>query len=425
MLRVSNLARLSAGLLAVAGTCAGQQEEADLPWPDYRGPAADGHAVTAAVPLRWSEKQNVTFRVAVPGRGWSSPVIGGGRVFLTSATEDGKKMFAYAFDVKTGKRLFERTVLRVAKPARVNQLNSYASPSPVLDRKHLYVHFGSYGTLCLRQDTGEEVWRRTDLQCDHMEGPGSTPVLYHDLLVFNVDGGDVQYVVGLDKATGKTRWRTNRSVDFGKLANDQRKAFSTPILIEVAGEPRLISSGARATMGYDPRSGKELWRVRHPGFSMSARPLHADGVLYLNTGFMRSQIYAVRAGGSGDVTDRDVLWQYRRSVPRMSSCLLIEGRLYMVSDGGIVSCVATGEGRMLWRRRIGNEHSASPVYAGGRIYFFDREGQTTVIAPGDKCEILATNELASGFMASPAVVGDAFVLRSKQHLYRIETRSKR
>ncbi|MEE2886771.1 MAG: PQQ-binding-like beta-propeller repeat protein [Planctomycetota bacterium] len=411
---------LMAGILALAGTCACQQGTGVLDWADYRGPSADGHAATASVPLRWSESKNVTFKVRIRGRGWSTPVIGHGRAWLTSARPDGHEMSVHAIDVKTGAVLVDRALLEVEKPAKVNRLNSYASPSPVLDDKHVYLHFGTYGTFCLDAETAEEVWKRTDLRCDHMEGPGSTPILYEDLLVFNVDGADVQYVIALDKATGETRWRTNRSVDLKKFPRDLRKAFSTPLVIEVDGEPRIISSGAEATVGYEPVTGREVWRVRHPGFSMSARPLFSEGVLFLNTGFMRTQIYAVQAAGKGDVTEDNVVWKYRRSVPRMSSGLLVDGRYYMVSDGGIVTCLDPVKGQLIWKKRIGNEHSASPVFAGGRIYFFDREGRATVIDPDSKGKILATNKLASGFMASPAVVGDAFLLRTKTHLYRIE-----
>lgn len=425
MASVSNLARLAVGILVTASACAGQQDEVALDWPDYRGPHFDGHAGGSAVPLYWSEKKNVTFKVRIRGRGWSSPVVGKGRVWLTSATPDGRQMFVYAIDAVSGKVLIERTILENKKPAKVNKLNSYASPSPVLDSGHVYLHFGTYGTYCLDAETGKEVWKRTDLRCKHMEGPGSSPILHGDLLIFNVDGADVQYVVALDKATGATHWRTHRSVDLSRFQKDLRKAFGTPIVIEVGGKQRVISSGAQGTMGYDLDTGREVWRVRHPGFSMSARPLYRNGVLFLNTGFMRAQIYAVRASGEGDVTEDDVLWKYRRSVPTIPTSLLVGGRYYMVSDGGIVSCLDPADGRMLWKKRIGNQHSASPVYAGGRIYFFDRDGRATVIAPGARCKILATNELSSGFMASPAVVGDAFLLRTKTHLYRIENKPVR
>jgi len=421
MSALSNIVRFVAGALAIGACCPGQQDDAPLAWPDYRGPNANGHAADAEVPMRWSERVNVTFKVPIRGRGWSSPVVGHGRVWVTSATPDGREMYVNAIDVLSGEVLIDKVILAVDSPAKVNKLNSYASPSPVLDGRHVYLHFGTYGTFCLDAQSGEEVWRRTDLTCEHLEGPGSTPVVSHGLLIFNVDGADVQYVVALDKSTGETRWRTNRTVDLGKFPKDLRKAFSTPIVIEVDGNPRVISSGAEATYGYEVGTGREVWRVRHPGFSMSARPVYSGSVLFLNTGFMRTQIYAVRAAGEGDVTDEDVVWKCRRSVPRMSSSLLVDGLYYMVSDGGIVTCLDAGTGKLVWKKRIGNEHSASPVFAAGRIYFFDREGRSTVIAPGRKCKILATNKLASGFMASPAVVGDAFVLRTKTHLYRIET----
>lgn len=391
-------------------------------WPEYRGPARDGRADAARVPLEWSEKKNLRWKTPIPGLGWSSPVVWNDRIWLTTATEDGRRMFVLAVDFATGEKLVGRMLFENDEPAKKNALNSYASPSPTLEADRVYVHFGTYGTACLHATTGETVWQRRDINCDHMEGPGSSPVLFEDLLIFHVDGGDVQFVIALDKETGATKWQRERSIDFADVPNDLRKAYSTPIFVEVEGAIRMISSGAKATMAYDPRTGEELWRVRHDGFSMSSRPLHQDGVLFLNTGFMRAELLAVRADGEGDVTDDNIVWRYARNVPRMPSPLLIDGRLYMVSDNGIASCLDAKTGERVWQERIGSEHCASPVFAAGRIYFFDREGRSVVIAPGDKFESLAENQLDDGFMASPAIVGDAFVLRTRSHLYRIEER---
>lgn len=389
-------------------------------WPEYRGPARDGRADTAHVPLEWSEKKNVRWKTPIPGLGWSSPVVWSDRIWLTTATEDGRRMSVIAVDFASGEKVIDRVLFENDEPAKKNALNSYASPSPTLDQDRVYVHFGTYGTACLEAASGATVWQRRDINCDHMEGPGSSPVLFEDLLLFHVDGGDVQYVIALDKETGATRWRTPRSVDFTGVPNDLRKAYSTPIFVEVDGAVRMICSGALGTMAYDPHTGKELWRLRHVGFSMSSRPLYADGLLFLNTGFMRAELWAVRADGDGDVTDDHVVWRSVRNVPRMPSPLLIDGHLYMVSDNGIASCLEAKTGDRLWQERIGGEHCASPVFAAGRIYFFDREGRSVVIAPGAKFEKLAQNRLDDGFMASPAVVGDAFVLRTKTHLYRVE-----
>jgi outer membrane protein assembly factor BamB len=406
--------------LLLLASVAAQDDAPRADWPEYRGPTCDGQAPDAAVPLKWSEKSNVRWKTAIAGTGWSSPIVHDGRIWLTTATEDGKRRWAIAVDAASGKILHERVVFEVAEPQHKNALNSFASPSPVADAGRVWVHFGSDGTACLDAQSGATIWERRDLNCDHMEGAGSSPFLFDDLLVCNVDGGDVQYVVALDRETGETRWRTDRDPKLAELAPDLRKAYSTPIAIEVDGAPRLISSGARATVAYDPTNGKELWKVRHIGFSMSPRPLFHAGLVILSTGFMSAQLMGVRAAGEGDVTDTHVAWTWRRNVPKMPSPVLVDGRLYMVSDNGIVTCLEARTGQSLWHERIGGEHCASPLAAAGRIYFFDREGRTLVIAPGEKCRELAENRLADGFMASPAVTGDALILRTTKALYRIE-----
>jgi len=414
-----DLAWATAVALALPAHLPGQSDTHSDSWPDYRGPLWNGHAPNSNPPLDWSEKRNVTWKTEIHGRGWSSPIVQDGRVWVTTAPRNGRTMSVVAVDLETGKKLIDRVVFTNENPEHVNALNSYASPSPTSEPGRVYVHFGTYGTACIDTETGDTLWQRRDINCNHMEGPGSSPVLVDDLLIFNVDGTDVQYVIALDKTTGKTRWKRPRSVDFGRLPPDLRKAYSTPILIEVDGKRQLVSSGAQATMGYDPTTGKELWRLRYRGFSMSSRPLFGHGLVFLSTGFMSPRFYAFRPQ-TGEVPQGNVVWVARRSVPTMPSALLIDDLLYMVNDKGIVTCYEAETGKTVWRRRFDGNHSASPIYAAGRIYFFDREGRTVVVAAGRKFRPLGTNNLADGFMASPAVVGDALLLRTETHLYRIE-----
>ena len=415
------MAAQAGALVVLACQLAGQNGAAGG-WPDFRGPSWNGRVAAARVPLKWSESNNVRWKTKLTGEGWSSPVVWDDRIWLTTATERGKRLHVVAVDAQTGEELHERVLFEVERPEHKNALNSYASPSPTVEAGRVYVHFGTYGTACLDTESFATLWQRRDLNCDHMEGPGSSPILYQGLLIFNVDGGDVQYVIALDRQTGKTQWRTDRSVDLTKWPPDLRKAYSTPILAEVDGSLCLVSSGAQATMAYDPLTGKELWRVRYAGYSMASRPLADDGLLFLTTGFTRARMIAVQAAGEGDVTDDNIVWSYRHNVPKMSSPLVVRGRVYMVDDSGIATCLAAESGENLWRQRIGGEHCASPICVGDRIYFFDRDGRTVVLGVADKFQKLATNQLADGFMASPAVVGEAFILRTKTHLYRIEER---
>ncbi|MAG57961.1 MAG: quinonprotein alcohol dehydrogenase [Planctomycetes bacterium] len=389
-------------------------------WSDYRGPTWDGQAPGADVPLTWSEKKNIAWKTEIPGVGYSSPVIASGRAWLTTSSPKGRKLSVIAVDLKTGKKVVDRVLFTNDTDQKKNAFNSYASPSPTAEPGRVFIHFGEYGTACLGASSGKTLWSRTDIPHDSKEGPGSSPILYRDLLIFNCDGIDVQYVIALDKKTGKTRWKTNRSIDLRKKPSDMRKAFSTPIIVNVGGLPRLISTAAEGTMAYDPMTGKELWKFRHSGFSNSSRPLFAAGMLLLNTGFMRPRLIAAKAEGRGTVTQSAAIWSYRQSVPTMSSPVIVGKRIYMVSDKGTATCLDLESGKRIWRERLGSSHCSSPIHAAGRIYFFDRDGKTTVIKPGDTFERIAENQLEARFMASAAIDGNAFILRSVKHLYRID-----
>lgn len=399
----------------------GASGEDEVPWPEYRGPGRDGHAPSDAdPPLRWSEDENVRWKTAVHGRGWSSPVVGEGRVWLTTADPEGHALSVLCVDLETGEVLLDRVLFEVDEPQERNDLNSYASPSAVLAPGRALVHFGAEGTALLDTRTHAVLWSRTDLRCDHMEGPGSSPALLGDRVVVHVDGGDVQYVAALDLESGETLWRTERSLPLDDLQPDLRKAYSTPLPVRTGGVEAVVSSAARGTWAYALADGRELWRVRHPGFSMSSRPVLAGELVLVNTGFMRPELWAIRLGGEDDATDTHVAWKVQRSVPSMSSPVLVDGRLFLVDDGGIASCLDASTGETLWRERLAGRHCASPLHASGRVYYFDRDGRTTVVAAAEELERLAESRLDAGFMASPAVVGDAFVLRTETHLYRIE-----
>ena len=389
-------------------------------WPQFRGPSADGHSDSTGLPLTWSDTENVRWKTAIDGRGWSSPVVWGDQIWLTTATEDGQDMYAVCVAKDTGRIVHQLRVFHNESPAFCHPLNSYASPTPAVESGRVYVHFGSYGTACLRTSDGQVLWTRRDLPCDHFRGPGSSPILFEDKLIVHYDGYDYQYVIAFDKATGKTAWKVDRNHDFGTDDGDLKKAFSTPMVVTVAGQRQLISPGSRATFAYDPHTGREFWRVRFRGFSSTAMPLFGHGLFFLNTGFSRGELFAVRAGGSGDITDTHVQWSTNKGVPSKPSELLVDDCLYMVDDGGTASCLEAKTGATVWSERIRGQYSASPLYADGRIYFFSHDGRCTVIRPGRTYELLATNRLPDGFMASPAVTGKALILRTKTHLYRIE-----
>jgi outer membrane protein assembly factor BamB len=347
---------------------------------------------------------------------------------VTTATEDGRRLSALALDRQTGRIVHDLELFHVERPQYAHPFNSYASPTPVAERGRVYVTFGSPGTAAIDTSSGKVIWERRDLECNHFRGAGSSLVLFRNLLLMHFDGSDVQYVVALDKATGKTVWRTDRSVDFKDLGpdgkpqadGDFRKAFATPHIVTVAGTPIFVSLGSKATYGYDPLTGKELWRIEEPSaFSSSTRPVAGHGLVFYPTGFPTGQLLAVRPDGKGDVTATHVVWKVARGVPTKPSLLLTDDLLFMIGDTGIATCLEARTGAEVWRARVGGTFSASPVLAGGRIYFLDEDGKTTVIEAGRAYKVLADNQLDEGFMASPAIDGEALILRTRTHVYAI------
>ncbi len=405
-------------------------------WPQFRGPTGDG-LVTApgsaekiGLPVRWSETENVRWKTPIPHMGWSTPVVMNGQIWLTAATEEGHDFFAICVDADSGQIRFNERIFHADDPEPLgNPLNGYASPSPVIEPGRVHVHFGSYGTACLDTTTFKVLWKRDDLPCRHYRGPGSSPILFGDLLILTMDGVDVQYLVALDKATGRTIWKADRTANWNDLdadgkprsEGDLRKAYSTPLIVEAGGKKQMLSVGAKALYGYDPGTGRELWKVNTPAFSGAAAPVYGNGVAYMISGFGQTEMMAIRVDGSGDVTDSHVLWTTPRNVPRTPSPVLVGDLLFTINDSGIVVCLDTATGEQIWRERIRGHHAASLLYADGNIYTFNQTGKSTVFRAARRYEIVATNTLDAGCMASPAVSGNALFVRTKTHLYRIES----
>ena len=379
-------------------------------WPQFRGPTGQGHSDEQGLPLNWSETTNVRWKIAIPGKGWSSPVVQGDRIWLTTATDEGKSLRALSIDRNSGAILQNIEVIRLKSAKLTNSKNSFASPTPVIDGERVYVHFGAYGTACLTQ-SGEIVWK-TRLEYDNgQHGTGGSPIVYEDLLIISCDGNDVQFVVALDKLTGKVKWKKSR---------EGYQAYTTPLVVSLPGGDQLISPGALRAVAYEPRSGKELWQVRYgEGFSNVPRPVYGDGLVFICTGFQQPSMLAVRLDGKGDVTNSKVEWKLDRGVPLTPSPLLVGNELYMVTDNGIATCVDAKTGKEYWRARVGGNHSASPIYADGRIYFLSEEGESVVIAPGQQLKHLTTNQLDGRTLASMAVSSGSIFIRSETHLYRI------
>jgi outer membrane protein assembly factor BamB len=389
---------------------------ADDNWPQFRGPNGDGIAQTKGLPITWSESENIRWKTEIHDKGWSSPVIWGDQIWLTTALADGHAFYVLCVDRKTGKILHDLKLFDEPNPAFCIAMNSYASPTSVIEEGRVYIHFGAYATACLDTATAKVLWMRRDLKCDHYRGPGSSPIMYGNLIILTFDGFDLNYLAALDKATGKTVWKTDRNIDYKIDNGDYHKAYSTPSVLMLNGKPQLISPAAECTIAYDPETGKEIWRIHHGGMNEACRPVFGQGLVFLTSGHTKN-LLAVREGGTGMLGKAEIVWQTNRDVPSRPSVLLVNDLLLMVSDGGIASCLEAKTGKLLWTERLGAPCSASPINAEGRVYAADENGKVSVFAADRKFKLLAANKIDAGCMASPAAVGDALYLRTKTHLY--------
>lgn len=429
--------------VALAGLAATLAQAAeDLNWPQYRGPRGDGHTTSTGLPLHWSETENVMWQTPIPGKAWASPVIWGNQVWLANATEDGTELSAVCVDRDSGQVVRDLHLFHVERPQYCHPFNSYASPTPVIEEGRIYVTFGSPGTACVDTRTGQKLWERRDFVCNHYRGAGSSPIVYGDLLIMQFDGSDHQFIVALDKRTGKTVWETPRSIDFKDLdpdgkpfsEGDLRKAFATPDVATLDGQPTLLSQGAKALYAYDPLTGQEWWRVEERNnHSASTRVVLGHGLIFAPSGFSSGQLMAIRSGKKGEVIDANaatkpdtqlqVVWMTKRGVPKKPSLALVGDLLFGIEDGGVGTCWEATTGKVVWNERIGGNYSASLLVAENHVYYFSEEGKTTVVAADTReFKKLGESKLGDGFMASPAVSGKALFLRSRTKLYRIEAK---
>jgi outer membrane protein assembly factor BamB len=416
-------------LLSAPGAFAQQ-----FPWPDKNGPTFNGVALemeSLGLPVTWNEEagENIAWKIPIEGQGHSTPVIANGKLWFTSATTDGKKQFVYCVEAESGKVLHHKLLFENAAPEPLgNDVNTYASPSCVLEPGAVYVHFGSYGTARLDPKTANVVWQNRSLPARHFRGPGSSPVMFEDLLILTFDGIDQQYLAALNKHTGDLVWRTDRTTDYHDVGKDGkpigdgdfRKAYGTPGLVEVAGRTQVVSVGARAAFGYDARTGEEIWTVEHPDFNAASRPVFYENLAIINSGSRGALTMAVRLDETtrGNVTKTHLAWERRQGTPRLTSPVLDGERLYSLVDNGVLYCVNAANGEEIWHGRLGGNFTASPVLANDRLYCCDEQGRTAVVE-ADEFKIVARNDLAEGMRASPAVAGGALFLRTYTHLYKI------
>ncbi len=396
-------------------------------WPQFRGPAGDGHAKAKNLPLEWSEDKGVAWKTAIPGRGWSSPVIAGGKVYLTTAVakngdedslETDRSLRTLCLDAATGKVVWDVEVFvqdGARSPKSIHKKNSHASPTPIWDNGKLYVHYGHEGTACLDPATGKKLWENREFFYSPLHGNGSSPILVEGKLVFSCDGDKEQFVLALDASNGKVAWKFTRATEAKR-----KFAFATPAYFDINGRKQIISPGADVVNSLDPATGKEIWRVSYEGYSVVPKPLFSQGIVYVATSFDTPDVLAIRPEGTGDITSTAVVWEMDQTKRTPKTCsMLAEGDLlYWVSDNGIFSCVDAKTGESHYNERVGGEFSASPFLAGDRIYIQDERGSTIVLKTGKTFEKLAQNTLDTGrTYASHAVADGAIYLRGEKALY--------
>ncbi len=407
-------------------------------WTQFRGLNGQGIAADARPPLTWSDTNNISWKVSTEQHGRSSPVVLNDKIWITTSIEKNVErkrigaddmqtatqatIGASCLSTKNGKLLWHVTLFDVTNPPPVHFLNSWSTPTPVIEKNRLYCDFGTFGTACLDADTGTEIWRQ-QIPLSHWVGPGSSPIVYDNLLILTRDGRDAQFLTALEKSTGKTIWKTNRPFLDG--SDQSKKAFGTPMITKLGGRLQMISVGARWIASYDPNSGSELWRLKHgQGFSLSAIPMVKENVVFFSTGCHVPELLALRADGQGELAADNVLWRIKGQIPIMSIPILVDDLIYCVADNGTASCIDTRDGSIVWRKQITGTYLASPVYADGRIYFFNNKGKTTVLKAGREFTILSENrlEIEGDLAATPAFVGKTIYLRTDGHLYRIESK---
>ena len=401
-------------VIALAGLAAAQD------WPQFRGPDGQGHSDVKALPLKWSDgAENVKWKTAIDGLGWSSPVVSEGKIWLTTATDDGKSLRVVSLDAATGKELKNVEVFHVDAPPKIHNKNSHASPTPIVEKDRVYVHFGTNGTACLSTE-GKPVWKQA-IKYSMVHGSGGSPALVGDVLIFSCDGVDAQMVVALDKKSGAIKWKTPRE----SLQIPKKFAFSTPLAIDVKGVKQAVCPGAGAVTSYDPASGQPIWTAKYgTGYSNVPRPVFGHGLLFVSSGFDSPTLLAIKPDGRGDVTDTHVAWKMTKGAPLSPSPVLVGDELYLVDDRGTASCVDAVSGKVHWQERIGGNFSASPVHAAGQIYFLDENGATTVVKADKTFAKLSKNDLKGRTLASPAPIEGALFLRTDTQLFRIEAEAK-
>lgn len=411
-------------ILTILISCSSEKQN----WTHFRGSNMNGLAEVETAPLNWSDTENVVWKVSTKGLGWSSPVIYGDQVWLTSADREGNEFYTLCYDFETGNLLDEKTIFTDEDPQRIHGTNSYATPTPCIEDGFVYVNYGNFGTACINTENFEVVWKREDMPCKHMQGPASSLILHKNMLIVHLEGTEDPYVAALDKKTGETIWKSVRPAEIYDLLEPVfRKSFQTPIVIEEDGKELLISNSSFLCFAHDVNTGEVIWTIEYGYDSTVSQPLFYDGLVYVNSGWIFldntpffSRQYAVDPTGTGDVTKTHVKWMYEDEVPQIPTPVIVDGKMYMVHDRGMATCLDPKTAEVIWKEELEGNFNASPIYAAGNIYFFNVKGECTIIKPADTFQLVAENDIKETVKTIPAFVENKMVLRTEKFLYLIQ-----
>jgi outer membrane protein assembly factor BamB len=397
-------------------------------WTQFRGSTGNGLAGTDNIPLKWDDS-SIKWKKEIHDKGYSSPVIFNNQVWVTTATADGKELYAVCLDYRTGETIYD---IRVFSPAEVdekNDMNTYATPTPCIEKGFVYVHYGNPGTACINTSNGMIVWKNSEFRCKFVQGPASSPVIYKNLVILHYEGVDDRYLVALDKSNGKPVWKSDRPADlYVPLPEIGRKAYTTPIVINVKGRDMLISVGSAVCIAYDPDNGKEIWRVVDGAESTISMPFTENGIVYWYAGFMvdsngskYTHLLAVNPDGQGDITGTNILWKKRDELAQnqMLTPVIKDGLIYTLNTRNIIMCINSKTGKEVWSNHVTSSFNASPLFINGNVWFFSVKGDVLVLKAGQKYEVVAQNKMDSGIWATPAVLRNSMILRTQNYLYRI------
>jgi outer membrane protein assembly factor BamB len=392
-------------------------------WNYYRGSNLDGVSLNKDLPLTWSENENIVWKTPIHGKGASSPVVFGDQIWITTGDSTGKKLFAVCMSLKTGKVIHDLNVFEPDSIPPLHNLNTHATPTPAIEDGFVFVHFGTMGTACLESASGKVVWKRTDMKCNYVQGAASSPIIYKNMLILHFEGVDIQYIVALDKKTGKTIWKSIRPQElYVNQPAIARKAFITPIIVNVDGKDMLISNGAEVCIAYNPTTGEEIWRIPYTSDTTISMPMFSNGLVIFTTGLMEPiKLMGVKPSGKGDITNTNVVWTFStKDIPAINSPVIKDGLLYMIHERGVLTCLEAETGKVVYTNKLKGEFYSSPICADGKIYFFSKKGTIYVLQEGREFKLLAENHLDGEYMATLAVSGKSLLVRSNKALYRIE-----